>query len=383
MPTDYLQFIRSVRETDPTEFSPVRFLVSGMDPKVREIVGQNIIMSSYSRGNALFILDNTHSGAALGSSLGRYHVLNALDGNVGLCGDLFSISSPQKISRLRALLAKLGFDGARAMKIVSYLSFVEETERRLGNTGALTIETLEQYGGTMPVEWKLDQLAAAGSLTEQNRRYLLGRYAEIAPTAADFESFLILLTPFAGNVVPSPDMAVVFPMAEFGADLPMQAVACDLLLSYIRLNAGRATLLILDEGNGERNYIVNVLKGLPASADAHMLSSDVFSLGDADLSAVINLFPVRIYTRHEDMSSCAKIERQCGEIDVVKRSSAVAIDRRRTNSVWDMLMGTDRTDTAVTNAPVRDPRFRKEYIQAFPSGVGIVDYAGNKALLSF
>ena len=98
----------------------------------------------------------------------------------------------------------------------------------------------------------------------------------------------------------------------------------------------------------------------------------------------MNTFPVRIYTRHDNMASCGKIESHCGQIDVVKRSSTVTIDKRlKANSAWDLLLGTNRTETSIANAPTKEYRFRKEIINSLYDGTGIIDYAGNKVLFSF
>ena len=115
-----------------------------------------------------------------------------------------------------------------------------------------------------------------------------------------------------------------------------------------------------------------------------MISNDAFSLGEVDLGVLMNTFPVRIYTRHEDMASCGKIEKQCGQIDVVKRSSTVTVDKRiAANSAWDLLLGTNRTETEIRNAPVKEYRFRKETIQSLSGRTGIIDCGGNQVLFSF
>ena len=200
MAVNYLQYIGSVQQGGTT-FPNVRFLVSGIDSKVRQIVGQNIVASAYERGKILFIVDNTQSNDAIETDFGRYQVINALNGEVSLCNDLLKANSLKSISRLRSLLSDLGFDGTRAMKIVAYLNFVKETQRRLGDSTVLTIDVLEQYGSMMLVEWKLKRLVETGSLSEENYRYLMGRYSEISGAAADFETFLVLLSPF---LVPGP-----------------------------------------------------------------------------------------------------------------------------------------------------------------------------------
>lgn len=384
MTVNYLQYIGSVQQGGGT-FPNVRFLVSGVDSKVHQIVGQNIVSSAYDRGKTLFVVDNTQSYNAMQTGFGRYQVVNALNGEVSLCNDLLNVNSLKSISRLRSLLSDLGFDGTRAMKIVTYLNFVKETQRRLCDSTDLTIDILEQYGSMMLVEWKLKQLVETGSLSEENYSYLMGRYSEVSGAAADFETFLVLLSPFLGSMQPTPSMAVHLPIGEFSSDRPMQEVLSKLLISYIKQNVSNATVLILDDGNGEdRKFIIDILKNIPISSEVHMLSNDAFTLGEADRSILMNVFPVRIYTRHENMTSCGRIECLCGQIDVVKHSSTVTIDKRfRANSAWDMLLGTNRTETSIANAPTKEYRFRKEIINTMYDGTGIIDYAGNKVMFSF
>ena len=384
MAVNYLQYIGSVQQGGVT-FPNMRFLVSGVDSKVRQIVGQNIVSSAYDRGKTLFVVDNTQSYNARQTGFGRYQVVNALNGEVSLCNDLLNVNSLKSISRLRSLLSDLGFDGTRAMKIVTYLNFVKETQRRLGDSTALTIDILEQYGSTMLVEWKLKQLVETGSLSEENYRYLMGRYSEISGAAADFETFLVLLSPFLGNTQPTPGMAIYLPVGEFASDKPMQEMLSKLLISYIKQNVSNATVLILDDGNGEdRKFIIDILKNIPVSSEVLMLSNDAFTLGEADRSILMNVFSVRIYTRHENMTSCGRIECLCGQIDVVKSSSTVTIDKRfRANSAWDMLLGTNCTETSIANAPTKEYRFRKEIINTMCDGTGIIDHAGNKVMFSF
>lgn len=383
MAVNYLQYIGAVQQ-GRSVFPGTRFLVSGSDARVHQIVGQNIIDSAYDRSMILFIVDNTQCNYAPQTSFGRYRVVNVLNGEVSLCNDLLNVNSLQGISRLRSFLADLGFDGMNAMKIVTYLNFVKETQRRLGDSTMLTIDVLEQYGSMMLVEWKLKQLVESGRLSEENYRYLMGRYSEVSGAAADFETFLVLFSPFLGDIQPSPNMAVYLPVGEFVSDKPMQEILSKLLISYVKQNISNSVILILDDGNGEdRRFIIDILRNTPVNTEIHMLSNDAFTFGESDRSILMNTFPVRIYTRHDNMTSCGKIECLCGQIDVIKHSSTVTIDKRfRSNSAWDMLLGTNRTETAVANASVKEYCFRKEMISRM-DGTGIIDYAGNKVLFSF
>ena len=384
MGVNYLQYIGSVQH-DNVAFPNVRFLVSGVDAKVRQIVGQNIVASAYDRGMTLFIVDNTQSINTMRVGFGRYQVVNALNGEVSLCNDLLNVNSLKSISRLRSLLSDLGFEGTRAMKVVTYLNFVKETQRRLGDSTALTIDVLEQYGSMMLVEWKLNQLVDTGNLSTENYRYLMGRYSEVSGAAADFETFLVLLSPFMGNTQPKSNMAVHLPVGEFSSDKPMQEILSKLLISYIKENVNNSTILILDDGNGEdRKFIIDILKNIPINYEIHMLSNDAFTLGEADRSILMNVFPVRIYTRHDNMTSCGRIESICGQFDVVKYSSTVTIDKRfRAHAAWDILLGTNRTETSIANAPTKEYCFKKEVINTMYDGTGIIDCAGNKVMFSF
>lgn len=380
---NYLQYIHSVCRSAQTG-TGIRYLVSGVDSHVRQVLGQHIVNTAYASGKILFIVDNTHSGSEL-TSFGNFQVMNLLNCDVDLCHDLLEVSSLKEISRLRSLLADLGFEGIRAMKVVSYLFFVRETERRLGNDGPLNTETLEKYGSTTLVKWKLCQLKENGTLSNDNYEYLLSRYAEVSGAAADFELFLVMLGPFlSGTCQPTAGTAVHLPIGEFAADLPMQEVLCKLMLSFVRKQPDTCTVLIVDDSKGDRSCIVDILKTMHTDTDVHLLSADAFSLSEGDLSVLMNTFTVRIYSRHESMTSCSKVESCCGYIDVVKCSYTTTVDKRiRASTAFDILLGTNRTETEIRNAPAPQARYRKETIQSLCAGAAIIDCGGTQALFQF
>lgn len=377
---NYLQYIHSVYRPAYSG-NNIRYLVSGVDFRVRQAMGEYIIQSIRESGKILFILDSTQSGSSF-TGFGEFKVVNLQE--VNLCHDLFEVSSLKEISRLRSLLADLGFEATKAMKVVNYLSFVKETERRLGNNSPLSVETLEEYGGTSLVKRKLCQLVKNGMLSEESYEYLLCRYAEVSNAAADFDMFLVMLAPFLGGTShPSADTAIHLPVGEFASDRPMQEVLCKLMISYIKKQPAACSLLIVDDGK-DRGCIMDVLKTLPTAADVHFFTADAFSVSEEDLNLLMGIFPVRIYSRHVSMRSCSKIESCCGHIDVVKRSYATTVDKRiRASSAFDMLLGTNRSETEIRNAPNREARYRKETVNALCPGAAIVDCGGAQALFQF
>ena len=381
---NYLQHIGAAQNSKAS-CADLRMLVSGVDALVREIVGRDIVSACYARGKTLFILDNTQENAPLQGELGGYQITDLLIGGVCLCPDLLEVSSLAGASRLRGILASLGFQEMCAMKVVAYLSFVKETERRLGNLSPLTVDILDEYSSARLVEWKLRRLVQAGKMEQDNASYLLGKYAEVSGAAADFDMMCTLLAPFLCGAPPARNMAIRIPMGDYTLDKPLQEVMSQMMLNYVRQNAASSAVLILDDGRGgERKFIIDVLKQLPAETVGYLFSNDAFSFDDAGLSVVMNTLPVRIFTRHEDMASAEKIEARCGQIDVVRRTTSVTIDRRwRANSAWDMLLGNNKTETETRNAPVKEYRFRKELIHALPRGTGIIDCAGSQVLFTF
>lgn len=380
---NYLQYIGSVNQNN-NQLAQVSFLVSGADVTVSDMIEQNIIDSAYNRQKSFFIIDNTRNcrGMTINS---RFRIVNMLDVGLGVEDNLFNVESLANVSFLRSLLSDFGFDGIRAMKVVSYIKFVKATEERLGNTNPLSVGVLEEYGSPLLVEMKLNQLLEAGTISEFNYRYLLGRYSELSAAAADFEQFLEMVSPFLGRHCLMNGSAVYLPVGQFYADQQLQNIMCKLLVSYVKGRPNQSCILILDDGNsGERDFLVNVLRSLSQLVEVHMISNDVFNFDDSDRNTIMQTFSVKIYTRHEDMSSCEKIEAACGQIDVVKRSSSVTVDRRfRANSAWDLLLGNDKTETQTLNAPTKEYRFRKEMINSLPLGNGIIDCGGNKVLFSF
>ena len=379
---DYLQYLDSV--CGKGQIEELRFLVSGVDIGVRQLVGERIVELCHRRRKTLFLFDNTVHTLNVHGELYGYQVIDLLNDGVGLCKDILDMSSLSNISRLRSVLSGLGMESGQAMKVVQFLKFVRETEMRLGNSEALTVSTLEEYGGMSLVSWKLEQLVREGRLTDANRDYLLGRYSEISASAADFETLLILLAPCMSGSAPTTNQAIHIPLGRFPSDQAMKELLCKLTTWYIRQNETSCAALLLDDGKGNSGCLIDIINCLPSTVAIHFLTDDAFSLDEKALHTVMNTFPVRIYTRHMDMASCQKIQDYCGQIDVVKRSSSISVDKRiRSASAWDMLFGTNHTETETRNAPSREYRFRKELIHSLCAGTGVLDYAGKQVLFSF
>lgn len=381
---NYLQYIHSFDRGNPGTACPP-FLVSGVDSVVRQVVGESLLQACHAGDKPLILVDNIQGEEMPEESFGWGPVADIRSGRVSLCPDLLDVSTLAGSLRLRGFLSDLGMDGLSSLKVVSYIQFVKETERRLGNRAPLTVETLEEYSGTMLVKWKLGQLVERGRIDEADRDFLLGRYAEISAAAADFELVLSLVGPLLKGSPLAAGTALRVPLGAFSSDPSVQKFLGKLTLDYVRGNAARCFLLLVDDGKSAgREVFLPILKNLPPATAVHLFSADIFSLEESALDVVMASFPVRIYTRHENMASAEKIQARCGQMDVVYKSTAVTVDKRlQANSPWDVLLGNNRTETQTRNAPVKEYRFRKEKIAALAPGTGIVDYRGSQVLFSF
>ena len=115
-----------------------------------------------------------------------------------------------------------------------------------------------------------------------------------------------------------------------------------------------------------------------------MLSDNAFTFEETARNVLLCAFPLKIYTRHDSMASCAAISKQCGEISVAKTTTATTIDRRLSaNSPWDLLFDTNKTETMTVGAPTDEARFKPDFINTLCQGSAIIDYAGNKMLFNF
>ena len=145
-----------------------------------------------------------------------------------------------------------------------------------------------------------------------------------------------------------------------------------------------ATVLVLDQGYGNRAGIAQLLTALPSGLRMHVFSRDVFTLCDREgLTMLLNRLPARVYSRHETMASAREIERACGEVEVVKQTYSVMYDRRwESNKPLDILLGTNKTENFGQAAPVKEPRYPGDMILGLAPGTGIVQYMGNSAVFS-
>jgi len=388
---NYLTYIERLDRYTPQP-QAVRFLVSGSDRLVRSTVLHDIAGRCREEGRTLVVIIDAAASQAADCDTIRsygYEIRSGMSGEFSLVNPLAGIGTIKGQSRLRQLLATLGYNEQQKGKLFSYLNLIRHLERAAGADIPLTPEILGEYCTASAVEEKIALLREEERIDEVRQMMLLAKYAECASASADFEDMFYLLLPFiGGESIPLGavrNQAYIFPLSELGDDITARGLLLQLLLYALDdCRNDRITVLILDRGYGTRGCLSRFLTSIPAHMDLHLLSEDVFTLcSDEELPAVLNRFTARLYSRHLTMSSAQAIERACGEIDVVKNAYNVTYDRRwRANLPWDLLMGNNKTETYTQTAPVREPRYRKEMIMSLHPGTGIVEYMGNASLFN-
>jgi len=406
---DYLQFMDRMLRSNRMEYGQVRYLVTGADLVVRDYVFHDIVGRCRIQGKTLYVIDDTGGRDVVNRGIlqdAGYRLQNGLSG--GLClYSPFHIRSVRGTSRLRRILGTLGYDERQKAKLLAYFHFLTHLETlascvdrnrtgkdvRAGGEGAktgpeeLSEEILCDYSSVYAVEERIQEIVDAGIIDEPERMHLLSKYAEVSSAAADFEDMLFVLMPFTqGKSIhedASPERALVFPTGELGEDETVRTVLLQLLRFGLEEgDFSRLAVLVFDKGYGQRQSLFTFLSSLSAAMEVHVFSDDFFTLSDeAGIASMLNRFSARIYSRHLTMESCRRIEEACGEIDMVKNAKTITYDRRVfANKPWDILFGTNKTEAYVQEAPVREPRYRKEMICRFSPGSGIIDFMGHTTM---
>lgn len=291
--------------------------------------------------------------------------------------------------QLRQILGVLEYTEEQKAKLHSYLDFVTYCEQisRGNNSGDISLRDLGEYSSNIQVGMKIQQMERKGVIDSFQKDYLLSKYLEVCSAGADFEHRLLLLEPMINGQVltQSQSEIVTYPVSEFDGDSTVKKIAISLLISFLRGHQNENyTVIIFDKGYGERGSLTQFTNNFPSSIDTHLFSKDIFTLSSGnELGMIFNRFTTRIYTRHLSESSCEAVEKECGEMDVVKASYSVTYDRRwRANRPIDVLMGNNKQEVYSTGTPIREPRYRKEDIAKFQPGTGIAKYMGQHILFS-
>lgn len=390
---NYLMFIDSIARRTP-QAPDVRFLVSGSDAVVRQRVLSGVVRNCREKGKPLVVISDSENIEPEALSIictNGYTLENGMDGSFFLFNPFHKISAVDGLSQIRQLLDILEYDEKQKGKLTSYLNLIRHLERlESGSTQLeLTLEKIGEYCTTFAVEQKLQRLVDAGRITGEQRMMYLAKYSECAAAGADFEDMFFLLMPFTREdgkkLGAGPAEAVLFPTGALDEDVHMRNLILKLLQFGLKAHSDDSiAVIVLDKGYGQRKEIANLMLALPANAEVHLFSGDVFTLcGEGELAMLMNRFSARVYSRHATMSSAQAIERSCGDIEVRKTTYNVTYDRRwSANSPWDMLMGNNKTEAYGQLAPSPEPRYRKEMILQLSPGTGIVEYIGNSSVFT-
>lgn len=383
---DYMKIMQQM--TGNSEVSGNNYLCSGSDMTITKKVLNDIFR--FCNGSAIVVDDSGVMKEEIYTYLNyyNYHIYNAFSSNICLT-DILNINSIIEISGIRSVLAIAGFSETQRHKIVSYLAFIKQVEILNNNQGSLTLEVLSQYSTNMHVENRLQNLKALGIISYEEQIFLLSKYAELSASAADFEYMLSTIGSFITgsvmlfDILQSERNVLYIPLYLFGGDLNMKRVVIELLnLSLNKSNNGCRDIVIFDSGVQDGEYLLDVLQNMQhLKKGVHVISQDIFTSDNRLQQIVFKNMNVKIFSKHNNMDSCKALEGLLGDIDVVKQTYSVDYPKQwKANSAFDILFGCNKTEHYAWNAPVREPKYRKECIHSFPIGIGIVEYKGNSSL---
>lgn len=297
----------------------------------------------------------------------------------------FPVFSPpdnqQRICRLVELMRLWGCDELLLGKVYAYLDLLLELQ---GCPAQLDLASIGRYRGILAVERTLDQMPA---LSRDQRRRLLEAYAECAAAGPALENFLRMLQPVCrldqlscGCAARLPAGTVaVFPVRTMLEEKRRQCLLR--LLAFDLADAGRPISLTILEGTQKWGPELPLLlhQAHELGAFITLYSNDLFSGHSEEwLAQVEAVFSQEIFSRHRLMSSCRAVSAQCGEIEIVRLVQGHDRDRRlRSATLLERFFGLDRVDHYSQLAPVQEPLFRPEEIQAMAPGQLILKTASD------
>lgn len=389
--SSYLTLINQVKKFSP-QAKQIQFLVSGSDSMIRDRIFADICSQAFANRKNLVILDDSGNPGINRKDISAagFVVKDGLSGKYGF-SNILNTKSMKGISRLRTLLGTMGYSETEKQKLIAYLNFISHLQTLSGADGSaeLNMDILGSYSASMLVEQKIQEMVMSGCISDSYQKYLLAKYSEVSSAGADFENILYLMLPFMkGSQDPfagSGRTAYIFSLKDFSRDRVMKEIVAQMLIDSLEDSAcSRAEIVILDEGLGRNTYLPELIGDISPRYGVHILSGDIFSMGDAQIiRKIFNRFTARIYSRHSDMNSCSAISSALGQVQVCKHSYTVTYDRRwRSNAPWDVLLGKNKTEVYGTNAPVWEARYPKEMINHFPAGNGIVEFMGSSSVFT-
>lgn len=296
-----------------------------------------------------------------------------------------SPDNQQRIGRLIELMRLWGWDELLLGKVYAYLALLLELDsQRQGRPARLDLALVSRYRGILAMERCLDQMPG---LSRDQRRRFLEAYAECAAAGPALENFLRMLQPVCGLGQPAGVSAArlpagtvaVFPVRSMLEEKHRQCLLR--LLAFDLADAGRPIQLTILEGTQKWGPELPLLirQAHERGAFLTLYSDDLFSGHSEEwLAQVEAVFSQEIFTRHRLMSSCRAISAQCGQIEVVRPVRGYDRDRRlRSATLLERFLGLDRVEHYTHPAPVQEPLFRPEEIQAMAPGQLILKTASD------
>ena len=283
--------------------------------------------------------------------------------------------------RLLELLRWSGMSREELGKVHAYLEFLLSLDRVRYPDRAPGLQVIEAYTGSAAVETALAALLERGTVDLTARDRLLERYAEVRGAGPMLENALALLdqtfslhSPIQQRIASSrvgDCICVVIPAAF----TDIQVLQLFRLLSWdieAAVRIGKSVALSVFEGH--RQYddgLLHLLRWINGNAQLTFFSKDAFAAHPAPWQAEVRrYFQAWIFSRHSSMESCGAVSDLFGSMPVTHSTYGRDYDRRLgSNRLIDMLLHTNRVDHVACQAPVWEPRYRKEEIYSMPFGV--------------
>ncbi|MGN0514455.1 MAG: hypothetical protein ACI4GD_09255 [Lachnospiraceae bacterium] len=381
-----MNYLEYIEHTTQCLKRPIQVLMSGQSLSYERFLRESI-GRAYQNGENILVIDNTKEKKNISEMFNgvNYKVINGLAGKDVY--NPFDISSIENMARFRELLATFQISEKEKQKMVSYLSFVRHLQMIEGKDGEITMEILaSEYYSYEAVAKKLNTFLEDAKITDDELYFLLGKYSELSAAAADLENFFPLLIPFVNTYnlgiekKERGNYAIILQTGKMGRDQTLSQMLLQLFKFGMEEKNDISMVLYMDNGFGNREELHYLTTELSSQISLNVFSKDIFTTPTQILTEILNRSDVKIYGRH-NMSSAMLLEKELGDIEVVKYAYNETYDRRwKANSPYDILFGRNKTESYQTLAPQKQPLYKKELLSMLMPHQVVIDVMGHKVM---
>lgn len=362
-------------------------LVSGSDAYVHKLIFDEIKQKMKGKKTILINFDDTDDYTYATLIRDGFSTVNLLEVHGVFSNPFRDSRSLVGKSNIRSFADCLGYDEPQKAKLIKYVEVMRQIANLKYGANHLLLRDVRELNSNHKFMKALEMLKEEHVISDDYMQDMLSRYLEVCDIAADLENCFLTLDSIVAEDSGIFDelergTVLLIPFSGLNQDRNLQEIILNLLWHSLKTSHDKSDymLVVNEAGKCTGKALTKFLAILPSQMSKYVFTEDVFALcsgSEYGISNFLNKFDVHIYTRHNQMFSCAEVEKLAGEIKTIQRTYTKTHDYRLSANSWlDMLLDRDKVESYTTPPPVWEKKFRQEEIASFPKGSCLISYNG-------